>query len=157
MTNQVLKRSELTKAIYDALSGSMLLGRGVAPPSGGWSGGQAGAGTFVPYAVLKTGQATTPAPGEAERMGALRTSWLATYQFTYHERMESAVDDYADVCRDLILSELPMAYTLDGVDWVVQAVQIPRMGATEVDQSTNPAHWRLTDDVSLHLSRARAR
>ena len=138
-------------------SSDLLLGRGVAPPSGGWGGGQPGAGAFTPYAVLKTGVATTPAPGEPERLGVRRTSWLATYQFTYHERMESAVDEYADVCRDLILSSLPERYELDGVDWVLQALQIPRMGATEDDKSTTPSHWRLTDDVSLHLSRASAR
>ena len=61
MSNQVIKRSELTKAIFDILSESMLLGRGVAPPSGGWAGGQPGAGAFTAYAVLKTGVATTPA------------------------------------------------------------------------------------------------
>ena len=157
MTNEVLKRSELTKAIFDALSGTILLGRGVAPPGGGWASGQPGTGTFTPYAVLKTGVAQTPAPGEPDRLGPRRTSGLVGYQLTYHERMESAADEYGDSVRDQVLISMPTTFELDGVTWNLNALQIPRMGASERDDSTSPAHWRITDDVSLHLSRASAR
>lgn len=156
-TNEVIKRSALTRALVDALKSSILIGRNTAPPEGGWPKGQAGVGSFVPYVVIKTGAATTPAPGEPERLGVRRTSWLVTWQFTYHSTSDSKTDDFADVGRDLILTEMPDSFTVDGVEWTVQSVVIPNLGATEKDTSTDPEHVRLTDDVSLHLSRARAR
>jgi hypothetical protein len=154
-TNEVLKRSALTKTVFDVLKSTVLLGRGVAPPEGGWPNGTPGAGVFVPYAVLKTGVASTPGPSQPERLGRFRTSWLVGYAVTFHGKNESSVDEYADTVRDQIL-QLPKMLTLDGEDWTLQQVQISRMGATERDDSTSPAHWRLTDDVSLHLSRVRA-
>ncbi|HEY5787505.1 MAG TPA: hypothetical protein VIT65_22295 [Microlunatus sp.] len=153
-SNEVIKRSELTKTIFDLLKSTVLLGRGVAPPEGGWPNGTPGSGAFVPYTVLKTGAATTPGPSQPERLGRYRTSWMVAYAVTFHGKNESSVDEYADTVRDQILA-LPREVSLDGVDWTVQQVQIARMGATERDDSTSPAHWRLTDDVSLHLSRVR--
>lgn len=153
--NEVIKRSLLTKAVFDLLKGQVLIGRGVAPPEGGWSAGQPGQGTYVPYVVLKTGAAITPGPGQPERLGRVRTSWVVSYAFTYHGKMESAVDEYADVVRDEIIA-LDKALTIDGVEWRVQQVKFDRLGATEIDNSTSPGHWRLTDDVSLHLSRVSA-
>ena len=158
-TNQVIKRSALTKALVDALKGTILIGRGSAPPEGGWPRGQAGIETFVPYVVIKTGPAQTPAPGLPENDGRLRTSWMVTYSFSYHATSDSSTDDFADVGRDLILQAgvLPDSFTLDSVEWRLQSVVIPRLGATEKDTSTDPEHWRLTDDVSLLLSRVQAR
>lgn len=156
MSNEVIRRSMLTKAIYDFMSTNVLMGRGAAPRDGGWTGGQSGAGTFVPYVVLKTGRATSPAPGQPERVAISRTSWACNYVLAYHNTMESNVDDYADTVRDFIL-QLPQTYTLDGVDWQLQRVTVDGMGETRVDNSTSPAHWSLADDVSLHLSRVRAR
>jgi hypothetical protein len=156
MSNEVIKRSELTKAVYDHLSQNVLIGRGSAPRDGGWTGGQPGAGNFTPYVVLKTGRALSPGPGQPERLAVGRTSWVCNYVLSYHNTMESNVDDYADTIRDFIL-ELPKTYTLDGVDWHLQRVSIEVMGETRSDNSTSPTHWSLADDVSLHLSRVRAR
>lgn len=153
---EVIKRSSLTAQVIAALNGSILVGRGTAPPEGGFPQGTPGSQDFIPYLVVKTGIATTPSPGEPENLRRYRTSWIVMYSFTYHSTSDSRVDDFADVGRDLVLSVLPETYVLDGVTWRLQTVQIPRMGATEKDDSTDPAHWRLTDDVSLRLSRENA-
>lgn len=156
MSLQVIKRSLLTKAVVDFLKAAdVLVGRGIAPPEGGYPSGQAGSSTFVPYVVLKTGPATTPAPGQPERLRFHQTSWVVGYTLTYHHNRESSVDEYADVVRDVLIG-LPETYSIDGVDWRMQRAETPRLGPTERDESTSPTHWRLTDDVSLHLSRVLA-
>jgi hypothetical protein len=155
MSNEVIRRSKLTKALFDHLSANVLIGRGGAPRDGGWSNGQPGSGTFTPYVVLKTGRASTPATGQPERLGPSRTSWVVGYVLTYHNTMESNVDDYADVARDFLVS-FPELVRVDEVDWRVQRLSIDAMGETRQDNSTAPSHWSVSDDVSLHLSRVRA-
>ena len=65
------------------------------------------------------------------------------------------MDENADVVREAVLgfsreSEL----SIDGAAWTLQQITIPRLGATSRDGSTDPPHWEVTDDVSLHVSRA---
>lgn len=161
MTNPPIARSKLTEVIFNHLrlglaSSDILVGRGVAPADGGWPKGQAGVGAFSDYVVLKTGQATTPAPGQPERMAAQRTSWLCTYALTYHGTKESLVDPMADKGRALLV-ELEGPLNLSDVQWTIQRVEIPRLGPTTPDNSTDPPHWTVTDDVSLHVSRVQTR
>lgn len=155
MTNQVIDRAALSKQLHAFLGTTVpgvLVGRGVAPPGGGWPNGAPNTGAFVPYAVLKTGTAITPAPGEPERLSGRRASWLCRYQITSHSTKESRVEDTAQLMRNAVIT-FAGPLTLDTVVWVVQSVLVPQLGATERDDSTDPAGWRVTDDVSLHLSR----
>jgi hypothetical protein len=158
-----IRRSELTRTLA-AYLGPLLevegiaLGRGTAPPEGGWpatANGSSGHGVFVPYVVLKAGSASAPAAGERDSLAAIGTSWNLAYQLTTHDVSESRVDDRADVARAVVVSfardtgEL----MLDGVEWTVQSVWVPRLGATTTTRATDPPHWQVSDDVSLHLSR----
>lgn len=159
MTNAPIDRPALTKAIFDHLvanTAGVLFGRGVAPPTGGWPEGKERNGPWVVYAVIKTGEAVTPAPGMPERLGRDRTSWMCNYQLTSHHTSESKADDVAQLVRAAIV-ELDGTLSLGGVDWVVQECAVPRLGASEKDDSTDPDHWRVTDAVSVRLSRASAR
>lgn len=160
MTNAPIARAKLTGLLFthlqDGLNDGVLVGRGSAPEGGGWSNGQAGVGSFTDYVVLKTSIASTPAPGQPERLAALRTSWVCAYRLTFHSTKESNVDIAADKGRALMVL-LPEVLTLDGVDWTLQRVEYGRLGDTRPDNSTDPAHWTVTDDVSLHLSRVQTR
>lgn len=159
MANAPIARDELTATLFDLLKAGMapaLAGRGIAPPGGGSSVGTAVDGDFVEYAVLKTGPATTPAPGERDRLGRHGTSWLLSYQVAYHSVMETSVDKLAHKGRTAIVA-LDGVLTLDGVEWTVQECAIPKLGDTRRDDTTNPSHWSVTDDVSLHLSRVLTR
>jgi hypothetical protein len=138
------------------ISNGTLLGRGVAPPAGGWPEGKERNGSWVNYAVLKTGVAVTPGSGQPERLGRDRTSWDCSYQLTSHATKESGVDEVAQKLREHVV-DMSGALSLGGVDWVIQEVTIARMGDTQRDDSTDPAHWRVTDDVSVRLSRLRSR
>ena len=156
-----INRGQLTKQIA-AYLGPLLkaegieLGRGIAPEGGGWQdSGQPGQSTFRPYVVLKAGGAVTPAPGERENLGRRSTSWQLNYVMGTHHRLESLVDETADTVRGIVVGfSRGEDVTLDGVAWTIQSVTVPRLGATGRDSSTDPAHWQVADDVSLHLSRA---
>jgi hypothetical protein len=159
MTNEPIDRPALTKALFDhiaAVANGTLLGRGVAPPKGGWPDGKERNGAWVNYAVLKTGVATTPAPGFPERMGRHRTSWECGYQLTSHSTKESTVDDVAQQLRKHVVT-WDGKVVLGGVEWELQEVGVSRLGDTQRDDSTDPAHWRVTDDVSVRLSRVLSR
>lgn len=159
-----IKRSELTKVftahLGTTLGAAVLIGRGTAPPAGGWPDtNNPGRGAFTPYAVVKTGTALTPAAGERDVLGANATSWNVSYQVTTHHNAESRVDEAADLVRDAVVTFARDVggVELDGVAWTLQQVTIPRMGPTTPTRATNPPHWQVTDDVSLHLSRVQRR
>lgn len=154
-----LDRAALTKVLFDLLATGVApnpVGRGVAPPKGGWESGTSGQGQFTDYAVLKTGRSQTPAPGHPERMARHGTSWQCLYQVTYHSVNESSVDTLARPGRNTLVT-FDGQVTLDGIDWTVQDLSITEMGATMRDDTTSPAHWTVTDVVSLTLSRVQSR
>ena len=157
-----IKRSDLTGAFLAYLGPlldleGILLGRGTAPPGGGWPAtvNGSGRGIFTPYVVLKAGMASTTAPGERDALSTNATSWLVSYQVTTHDVSESKVDTSADVLRPILIGfgRDVGQITLGGIDWALQQVTVPRLGATTVTRATDPPHWQVSDDVSLHLSR----
>lgn len=157
-TNAPINRPALTAAMFGFLSeavNDVKLGRGVAPPAGGWPSGNPRNGAWVPYAVLKTGAAITPAPGFPEGMRT-RLSWQCTYQVTSHHVSESEADATAQLLREAAVT-WGGEVTLDGVAWMLQEVAVNRLGASERDDSTDPQHWRVTDDVSVRVSRVAPR
>lgn len=159
MTNAPIDRPALTKALFDHLAAevpTVLFGRGVAPPSGGWPEGKERNGPWVPYCVIKTGEAITPAPGHPERLGRDRTTWQCTYFLTSHHTAESKADEQGQLVRNAAVL-FHDALTLGGVDWVIQESAVTKLGASETDSSTDPDHWRVTDVVSVRLSRVSAR
>jgi hypothetical protein len=158
-SNAPIDRSELTKHILKTLRDNVadvLFGRGIAHPDGGWPKGNAESGAWVDYAVLKTGTAITPAPGAPDGVGRPRVTWLLNYALTSHAESDSLVDDLANKSRSQI-HRLFGPVTLDSIEWEVDQVLVPRLGATERDDSTDPAHWRVTDDITVRLARVSRR
>lgn len=158
-----LARAELTRIIVahlvDQLSipgtPRVLVGRGMAPPEGGWTKGQPGVEGFTRYTVLKTGNAVTPAPGNPPQMARNATTWECSYSLTTAGAMDSHADDTADLVRDAIcLLEGP--FILRNDTWALQKVHVPRLGRTVRNDSTDPPFWEVTDDVSVWLSLERS-
>lgn len=153
--NAPIARSSLTKALVtylvSVLEPAVLVGRGSAPQSGGWSAGQPGVGTFTPYLTIKAGAAT---PRETEVLGRKRAlhSWACSYKMSYASHRESFADDTADKGRKA-LSVYKGDLVLDGVTWSIEKIDFPRLGATGPNNTTDPPFWDVTDDVSLWLSR----
>jgi hypothetical protein len=160
MSTAPIARSALTTEVVaymaTALAGeNILVGRGLAPPAGGWVNGQPGTSEFVNYVTIKTGNATSPVPGNPPELGRARTSWEVSYSLTSVGALESHADDVGDSVRSAIVG-LPDSFTLRGFTWSLQKVNTPRLGATVRNDSTDPAFWEVTDDVSLWLSLNRA-
>ena len=156
MSTVPIARSALTTQIVtylvDALKpAEILVGRGLAPAAGGWDKGQPGTSGFVKYVTLKTGNAVTPSQGEPNPVGRTRASWDVSYQLTSVGAMESHADDTGDQVRFVIV-DLPKEFTLRGFHWTLQQVRTLRLGPTIRNDSTDPAFWEVTDDVSLQLS-----
>lgn len=153
--NAPLARAGLTGAIITHLTTTLgtgcLVGRGSAPPEGGWVKGQPGNGAFVNYTVLKTGNAVTPARGEPEGMGRGKVSWEVNYSLTTAGALESHVDDTADLVRAAIAS-LAGPFVLRDDTWSLQLLRVPRLGPTVPNNSVDPPFWEVTDDVSVWLS-----
>lgn len=153
-----IARSALTKVLVDHLvtalePSGVLVGRGSAPKDGGWSGGQPGQGTFTPYVVVKARVATPRIP---DPVGRSRISWQCAYVLTYTGYRESACDESADLGRAAVVTlsqDSPL--TLGGVKWMLEKVDVPRLGATGRNDSTNPPFWDVSDDVSLWVSQSR--
>lgn len=137
-------------------NGPILVGRGIAPQGGGWVSGQPGVGQFVQYTVLKTGQAITPPPGTPDTLGKRSFAWQLTWTLAHHSDMESKADLVGDVVREALASLWPpnSGLEVDGRVWVCQGVLVPTLGPSQRDDSTDPAHWSITDGVSVVLSLA---
>jgi len=153
IARSVLTTKVISHLVMTLAPAGIQVGRGMAPPEGGWTQGQPGEGTFVPYVTLKTGTATTPA-GMSDPVGRSRNSWEVGYVLTSTGALESQADDVGDQVRAAITA-LQGPFSLRGVDWVLQQVRTPRLGATTRNDSTDPPFWDVSDDVSLQLSRER--
>lgn len=153
-----IARSALTQQLVAHLvatldAGQVLVGRGIAPPEGGWTGGQPGQGTFKPYVTVKTRVAQ---PLQKDPVGRDRTSWDCSYVLTYSHWKDSGCDDIADLGRAAVVTFGDAApLSLGGVMWSVQKVNVPRLGATGRNNGTNPPFWEVSDDVSLWVSQSR--
>lgn len=160
MKNLPIPRHLLTTAVVKHLATQLqpeiLVGRGVAPKDGGWVGGQPGSGLYNSYITLRTGRAITPAPGEPNPIGRVINSWSVSYRMNCFGAMESHAGDVADRACEAI-STLEGPFTLKGVDWVLQQVVFGGMSDIIPNNSTDPPYWQTSADVSLHLSRVRAR
>jgi hypothetical protein len=103
-----------------------------------------------------TVKAKVATPRVPDPVGRSRISWACAYVLTYTGFRESACDDSADLGRAAVVEfsrDSPLS--LGGVNWSVEKVDIPRLGATGRNDSTNPPFWDVSDDVSLWLSQSR--
>lgn len=141
----------LVEHLVNRLGTTVLVGRGVAPPAGGWTKGQPGVEGFVNYTVLKTGNAVTPSPGNPQQMARNATTWDCSYSLTTAGAMDSHADDTADLVRAAV-SSFQGPFTLRSDTWVLQQVKMPRLGRTIRNDSTDPPFWEVTDDISVWLS-----
>lgn len=154
MTNPPIYRPDLTaKVVQVAMEADVPVGRGSAPREGGYTQGSH-TGPYTDYVVVKAGPATTPAQGEPQRLGRFATSWDARIQVIGHGESEKRCDEAASAVAEKVCT-IDGSLTLGGVAWEVQKVVVNSLGATE--WSSQEWSWRVTYDVSLHLSREQPR
>lgn len=156
MSATIPERDLLTQAVVAhlvlSLGTEVAVGRGIAPPEGGWSEGQPGKGFFKPYVVVKTRMAR---PNPPETIGRdRRIRWIMNYQLSVASKLESMVDSQAHLVRTKFLAFTGI-YDLGDGSYEVEQADISTFGATVPNNSTNPPYWDVTDDVSVWLSKVR--
>jgi hypothetical protein len=152
IARSVLTSMVVAHLVTELADNDIIVGRGSAPPKGGWEKGQPGEGDFTSYVTVKTGRAVIRDP---DPIGRNRMSWSVDYALTSTGMLESHADDVADQVREAIVA-LEGPFVLRGVEWTLQKVDVPQLGPTSRNDSTDPPFWEVTDAVSLWLSRSRA-
>lgn len=149
----IFSRGVLTDFLLDKLATELtapgiLVGDGIAPEAGGWTGGQPGEGNFAPYVVLNTGPASKQ--GTRETLGNESTSWAATYTTRHVGALRQQADWAADKVRRVLNDFRLKAIDLDG-DWRIMRTEYQQLGAVIRNDSTDPAYWEITDSLTLWL------
>lgn len=149
---RIFSRGVLTDQMLDYLGSRLedtgvLVGDGIAPKEGGWTGGEPGKGDFVPYVVLSTGPAQKQS---RDPLAQDNTSWLATYTTRHVGALRQQTDWCADKVREALVEFHPKTIHLDS-KWRVLQTTYPRLGAITRNDTTDPAYWELQDDVSVWL------
>lgn len=152
MSNEIFSRGLLTDALLDYLesetSNGLLVGDGMAPLDGGWTGGEPGKGDFVPYVVLSTGPAQKQS---RDPLGGMEnSSWLATYTTKHVGALRQQTDWAADQVRKAMVKFRPAHIDLDG-DWAIVQTTYPQLGAISRNDAVDPPYWELVDNLSVWL------
>lgn len=150
----VFSRGPLTDAILDFLTAALqphgiLVGDGIAPNDGGWTGGQPGEGNFRSYVVVSTLQASKgfqdPVPGGD-------TSWRASYGLRSVGALRHQSDWTADKARQAMKDYKPKHIDLDG-DWRVLKTSFETLGPVTRNDTSDPAYWELLDTATIWLEK----
>ena len=156
--SRVFWRGPLTDLVVSTLTSYMAaqttplvigVGDGVAPKDGGWSGGQAGEGTFKPYLVVSAG--TTQHGPADDPIKKQDSNWLSPYNVKYVGGSRAQADWAGDHAR-VALSALKNTKPYLGPDrWKVMRVQYSVLGALSRNDQMDPPFYEATDVVTLWL------
>ena len=148
-----LLTTALLAHLGSVLGAAVPTGRGTAPPEGGWSAGQPGAGTFTPYVVVKTSVGRPAPPQTLGRHTIPR--WQLGYRLSTAGWLESEVDTVANAVRSAACdwgTTSMVNLDLAGTVWRLERIALESLGPTIPNRSTDPPYWDVTDDVSVWLS-----
>lgn len=160
----VFERAMLTSwVISDVLGGSLdpskvLVGTGIAPPAGGWTGAQPGEGDFMPYVVVMTSVA---APAGRQLMGPGEAQdWTVRYSVRSvggaHDQAEWTADQARSAWDTQPETKLPLTDTTPPARWKAYQFTLAQMGAVARNDDVNPPYWEVEDIMVLSLSRCRS-
>lgn len=150
-------RAAITESLLSYLANELqvAVGDGQAPPAAGWSGGQPGAGNYVPYVVLITGSATPrAASGQRDTLGPDKSMWTLSYSLRAFGVVRAQADYHADAAR-AAWDQLRGNNLIAAEGWTAVASLIDSMGQINRNDSVDPPLWELTDSYSLWVARAR--
>ena len=131
----------------------LLVGDAIAPPQGGWQGGDVGAGDFAAYVVLGTGPASQinqPAQTLRDQSG---DEWNLAYTLTSYGGVRKQCDDLADMVRAAWQS-IDLSRTVDlSQPWGFQSRQMTSYGSVDPQYvGTAVQWWSCRDSAVLRIS-----
>jgi hypothetical protein len=150
----ILRRGLFTDLLIDHVTplmpATVLLGDGLAPEAGGWTGQEAGSGAFKPYVVLTTGAGrknlTEPLRGQD-------TSWRLSYTVRGVGANRQQADFACDAARP-IFSGLQHFSALVGVGnapWHVLKSEYVALGDVRRNDATDPPLFECVDSLEIWL------
>ena len=130
---------------------SVLVGDGEAPGGGGWSGQQAGSGTFVPYVALISGTATK---NLTDPLGRRKdSSWSLNYSVRgaggNRQQADFACDAASKIFSDLAKQQF--ACGVGNVLWHVLKAEYTSLGGITPNNATDPPLWERVDGLEIWL------
>lgn len=153
----VFARGPLTDWLLDRLeselseiNSAVLLGDGIAPEDGGWTGGQPGVGQFRAYTVITTAAATRL---HASPIGDSANSWSAGYVFRSVGGSRQQAEWAADRTRVALDRVKKINLDLMTGTWRLTKVHYETLGGVSRNDSTDPPYWELADTAGLWLDR----
>lgn len=154
MTTHIFRRGRLTDLLLTyvtpLLPAPVLIGDNIAPREGGWTGDQAGKGSFTPYVVLSS-MATNI--NFADPLRGQDTSWRLTYQVRGVGGDRQQADYACDVIAPL-LSELngqTYAVGIDNALFKILKSKYTTLGEVRRNDATEPPTWERTDALEIML------
>lgn len=152
--------SWLVATLTEALSESELgVGDGIAPEGFGWPKGQPGVGTFKPYLVVKTLQAS-PQRGQQPLGTAQADAWTFPYLLTGWGELREQADFVCDTANAVLGAVDVRQFRGDGSfvpGFDLQQIPVAPLGTTDRDDKTSPQTWSRSDTCVLWLARAQPR
>lgn len=143
----MLDRNELTDEFLAwYASAGLLVGDAIAPYEGGWTEGQQGVGSFVPYAVLGTGSATT---GQ-RTLCADSYEYSVNYSMGIYGESRRKTDQFSHEIHLQLLGRTGHRF----FGYKIVELKVASFGAISRNDSTSPASWSQQDSVVVHLTPA---
>lgn len=146
-----LPRAALTEYIIGVLSEVLLVGDAEAPLEGGWDDDPNHPdSSYSPYVVLM--------PLNVSNMkgpvGDPHADYHVPYSLNYFGISRSQVDQYADMCREhLLTQERARVVSLSGQRWSVQQIEPSSIGGVGRTDATEPSTFSQSDVITVWLSR----
>jgi hypothetical protein len=146
-----LPRGELTTLLVDRLrAASLLVGDGVAPPTGGWDDDpNLPSSGYVPYLVINP-MATSDPTGP---VGDTSTDFRVPYSVTSSGISRKQVEVYADKGRKTLAQMERSTVTLGGGGWKIQQARANSIGGVVRTDNTEPSEYTQSDVVIIYLSK----
>ena len=152
--NRILQRGlftdQLLAYVTPKMPSTVLLGDSEAPTAGGWSGDQAGSGTFKPYVSLHTGPATK---NLQEPIRGKDGSWRLSYSIKGAGANRQQADFALDNARAVfsVLATQTFACGVGGAVWKVLKSDYVRLGEITLNNATDPPTYEGTDELEIWL------
>lgn len=128
----------------------LLVGDGVAPLEGGWTGGTPNTGEFKAYSVLSF-QGAAPTHPDVDKADP---EWATRWGVGHYGGSRAQADWIATLSRARILTSLKQLFGDSDVFKVVSIVWTGLGGMSRNDQ-VDPPYWSASDTLILSVSRVR--
>ena len=145
----------MTTLLLDTLATgdpALMIGDGVAPTEGGWTGGTPNTGSFAAYSVLSF---TGAAPANPD-VNSADPEWATRWALNSHGGSRAQADWMAYQVRKRILTALKQTFAEDDVFKII-AISWNSLGAMVRNDQVDPPYWSTSDNLILTVSRVRNR